>query len=1188
MERVGKRRGVWAAAIGAAILAVVLFLLCGAFTAHGQESVTLSGEGDTVRLTDTSYTKEQSFAYTARVRFASGNAGGLVFGGSDTGVYAFIVDRGENKVKLLHYERQDADSAWGATEIGTEPFIGLGATEWEANNVKDRVRGVSEFLLRVTYDAETEKFRVYADGIERLRSEENWLIKDYNGFTIDGYEGGKIGYHVFNSSAVFDDVAFGEDVAVYNEAYRPQYHYTHAVHWNNDPNGMVYYNGYYHLFYQHNPYGKTWGDMYWGHARSADLLHWENMPICLFPDERGFMWSGSAYADTQNRSGLFSSEQGGLIAYFTREAGRQEQVLMHSDNEGLTWKKDGIAIADTDNTTGNPAFRDPKIFTINDTTYGILVGGGVYQFFTSTDLKTWKYSSRLPVDAECPDIVRISADDGQERWVITLSGRQYMVGTLAYEDGVVKLYNEQGKELTGGYEGAQNDATLADCGLRPYDNATDAYATQSFSITDPSAKYYGKTIGISWFNSPLIDNASAMAALRDPWNGGFTFPVQYGLHKTDDGYRLSLLPVEELAAWETGDALIDVTEDTAVTATSQNLLADVQAAQADITARIAFGEGAAFGFRVQEGTDGYVEVGYTDADGYYVDRTHAQNGGADIPRYALRYVSNVQADGVASFRILTDANSVEVFAEDGTVPFFAVTFPSQSAVHMSLFTQSDITVQQLTVKAVPSVWGNTKDGPCTVLRLSSDTLYLDGLFTPSRALAAFTDSDERVLWSASPAGIVTVTPDESGHAITVAAVKEGTATLTATCGTVRASATVYVGGDTAPTNIALNADGVRAGAWRLQNGNLVGQAAGDGYLLSQTQAADFNYTVCFSMQSEAAAVLFRADEKLSVYYVANYDRAAHTVKLWRVGEGAEAFNTRDDTQPFEYYAPDENNVKLTVRGEGTRIRVYVNGTLAFDVTDESEDAPAEGYLGLNVFNGTTQFSAVSMWQEKYTATAGQDLAVAIDSASRIRSFANFTQGNAPLYDALYTQNGVSVVLKAAYLASLPAGDYDMRVVTDNGAFAFTVTVQKATPTAVATEITSDMPVVIRVGSGAVTAVALDGTAVDAARYRVLNGQLYIESGVAAAGAHTLSVTVDGDVYEINFTVKAAQKIAPKAPKSKGGLSGGAIAGIVIACVVAAGGGAFCLYWFALRGKGKKGGASQTPDKQGDGNDSKEA
>ena len=157
----------------------------------------------------------------------------------------------------------------------------------------------------------------------------------------------------------------------YNETYRPQFHFTAKKNWLNDPNGCVYYNGLYHLFFQHNPKGMDWGHMTWGHAVSTDLIHWEQQLNAIRPDELGTIFSGSAVVDHHNTSGFQTGKEPPLVAAFTY-AGQfgnppkpYTQALAYSNNQGRTWKK----------YEGNPVLgnqsggsdRDPKLLWHEET-----------------------------------------------------------------------------------------------------------------------------------------------------------------------------------------------------------------------------------------------------------------------------------------------------------------------------------------------------------------------------------------------------------------------------------------------------------------------------------------------------------------------------------------------------------------------------------------------------------------------------------------------------------------------------------------------------------------------------------------------------------------------------------------------------------------------------------------------------
>jgi len=222
--------------------------------------------------------------------------------------------------------------------------------------------------------------------------------------------------------------------------------------WMNDPNGLVYYEGEYHLFYQYNPESNVWGPMHWGHAVSSDLIHWEELPIALYPDEHGTIFSGSAVVDTHDTSKFFDGRSG-IVAIFTHnEYCNQKQSIAYSRDNGRTWIK-----YDHNPIIHNPGirdFRDPKVFWHEETGKWVMLVacGDRVSFFSSLDLKKWNYISEFGVDEgshggvwECPDIFKLSVDEDKEnqKWVLKVditdgafaggSGGQYFIGEF---DGI--------------------------------------------------------------------------------------------------------------------------------------------------------------------------------------------------------------------------------------------------------------------------------------------------------------------------------------------------------------------------------------------------------------------------------------------------------------------------------------------------------------------------------------------------------------------------------------------------------------------------------------------------------------------------------------------------------------------------------------------------------------------------------
>src|SRR5688572_5533514 len=223
----------------------------------------------------------------------------------------------------------------------------------------------------------------------------------------------------------------------FTEQHRPQFHFSPPTSWMNDPNGMVFHNGEYHLFYQFYPDSNVWGPMHWGHAISKDMIYWEHLPIALYPDSLGYIFSGSAVVDHQNTSGLGIKDTPPMVAMFTyhlmegEKAGRndyQTQGIAYSLDNGRSWTK-----YDQNPVLKNPGikdFRDPKIFWYEGSKKWILILAvqDHIELFESPDLKSWSKNSEFGLGVgshggvwECPDLFPLKVDGGEEKWVMLVS-----------------------------------------------------------------------------------------------------------------------------------------------------------------------------------------------------------------------------------------------------------------------------------------------------------------------------------------------------------------------------------------------------------------------------------------------------------------------------------------------------------------------------------------------------------------------------------------------------------------------------------------------------------------------------------------------------------------------------------------------------------------------------------------------
>lgn len=307
--------------------------------------------------------------------------------------------------------------------------------------------------------------------------------------------------------------------------FRPYYHFTPPANWMNDPNGMIFYGGSYHLYYQYHPKSAVWGPMHWGHAMSRDLIHWDHLPVAIFPDHNGMIFSGSVVYDKENSSGLFENG-GGLVAIFTQHLERdgqmpiQQQSIAYSLDEGLSYIP----------YTGNPViknteiehFRDPKVFWYQPTNRWVMVmAGGVIRIFTSANLIDWKLESEYPeYFSECPDLFPLKEESGTERWVLNLGGVSYVIGR---------------------FDGSH---FFAETPMLQLNYGPDCYSTMSFN-DEP----LGRRIMLNCMTSFKLPNWGYAALTPTyPWRTAMTVPVELGLSTSPEGdIIMTQRPIKEIA-----------------------------------------------------------------------------------------------------------------------------------------------------------------------------------------------------------------------------------------------------------------------------------------------------------------------------------------------------------------------------------------------------------------------------------------------------------------------------------------------------------------------------------------------------------------------------------------------------------------------------------------------------------------
>ena len=1066
-------------------------------------AVNMESKTDSFTLSEINYTSNDKFVYTATVSFDNGVAAGLVFGAEDGSHYwVFNVDRGSNRVKLIYFTVENGETK--AVELLTDYFIGNDKmTDSERHLVGSKVATIDKVQLKVVITPESEGVyaEFYADNIRRFgidnTIELNSLSLLPEGVT---YDGGNIGFNCFSSKVKFADIYYGKsDYSYYTELYRNQYHFSQYAHWNNDPNGLVYYDGYYHLFYQHHPFSNYWADMYWGHARSKDLVHWELLPICLFPDAdwgdraAGYMWSGTAYEYRKGDSVAIdelnwfpSGEGNGLIAFYTRDGSMQDQMIMSSDDGGLTWSKRKMIpqtnATSVDGIYHKVACRDPKIFPVETqdgktTVWGMALTGQQENrvwFLKSTNLLDWEYAGQFNAIApECPDVVTLTANDGKTYTVMSFSGREYIVGNMIYDGHNIIFTDKDGGSID------QGDFQRMDFG-------TDSYATQTFSIRDTESDYFGKTVSLSWFAGvPANTDSGIYANARKVWNGsGMTIPVVWGLATEGNGYILTQTPiVKDNDTYEKNNLLS--LNNVSINASSENVLADVNTHIFEMALSIDNPNNESISIKINVSDDEYTEIGWNAEEGYFVDRRFTSSAGLNIKDYRFRYTSGPRDFGTQDFYILSDNGGVEVFCDDFKIPFYLLTLASPYSVSAELKVSGNVRINNLTLNEIGSIWrnGDTVDGE-TVLYVSDETVELDTFITKEKEITAFSTSGGEITWDLESGNNVVSLENKVGGVI-INALSTGKATISVTCGNQRKVIDVTVYNGSPDSDIPFSSDGIISGDWIANGTDIIAQSpAGDGYILSNLRATDFNCSVTFSLDAVAAAFIFRANEDMSEYIIFNYDNNEKIVKMWsQNGEIGRASAPNVNT----------NNVVLRVEAQGKLIKAYINGNLAIDVV-LSDEEPTEGLFGLNVYSGKATFKSVVNFNGQYTYNGTGSLTVAGDSKQVITSLYNKTLQNTKVDKAFYTNDGRNLIIDATYFELLPVGTYTFKAFGDSSAYEFTVNV-----TAVTTTTLKDMTIqkgcnaVIYLGNINVDTVTVNGKQLSEEQYKIENLMLTISS-----------------------------------------------------------------------------------------------
>jgi fructan beta-fructosidase len=750
----------------------------------------------------------------------------------------------------------------------------------------------------------------------------------------------------------------------YGEAYRGQFHFSPRAGWMNDPNGLLYYRGQYHFFFQHNPHGLAWDTMHWGHATSTDLVHWTQKPIALEPGVHpGDLWSGAGVVDSSNTSGLKTGADDPIVVF----SGTNGVTVDYSTDGARTFQSfaGGRKVAVPSGTS-----RDPKVFWDSARGRWVMVvfsdgGGNGANFYTSPDLLNWTSRSRYGADwmFECPDFFAMPYQ-GSMVWVLTCASGLYVVG---------------------GFDGA----TFSTTWITP--------VRMDWGRNDAGGTFYA---GQTFNNMPDGRRVQMVWQPSNPggtWTNNASFPAELGLVATPAGPRITRQPVAEIALLRSDSATFGARTITADPAGDPFAGIGADTYEISATFDLSGATASRFGFQLHRRADGTFDRAVV------YDRAAQTLDGAPL----------APAGSLIKVRLLVDRGQLEIFGNDGLMSKTDnVRFDSASGSQgIKLYAEGgSVRLVSAEMHRIGSAWGvgeptlvSTLAGPWhavagtweDVTAGKRGTAGGDGFYLSSTTAGDFTYEGDLRLDTARAAGLtfrgsytanidaaglvklwrpgrdvaVYSTPIQTGRSYHLKIVCAGSrmqvyldhssspvidATDTA-YGSGLLGANVFSGMGTVQ-NLVLGGPGFVtsnvAGPWHPVGGTwtvtpapragLHGTNGSDAFFLSSTTVADMVYEGDLTVvNGVAAALTFRASADASGHYTANIDTTG-VVKLWRPGQDLGAYGT-----PIL----EGRTYHLKVAATGARLQVYFDHgtTPVIDVTDS---AYAAGLLGVNIFRGS--------------------------------------------------------------------------------------------------------------------------------------------------------------------------------------------------------------------------------------------
>ncbi len=477
--------------------------------------------------------------------------------------------------------------------------------------------------------------------------------------------------HLADNAIAWKEIKLSDQLDDSNrEKFRPLYHFTPKYGWMNDPNGMVYLDGEYHLFYQYNPYGSMWGNMHWGHAVTKDLVTWEHLPVAISPDSLGTIFSGNCVVDKENVSGFGKDA---IVAFYTSAGEMQTQSIAYSNDKGRTFHKYGnnpVLKADI------PDFRDPNVFYHEPTGKWIMVvaAGQEIWFYSSANLRDWVYESTFGEGYgnhggvwECPDLLELAVegDPSDKRWVLLVN-----INPGGIFGGSATQY------FTGTFDGKAFSCESTPETTKWMDWGKDHYATVTWANAPE-----GRAIALAWMSNWQYANEVPTQQYRS----ANSVPREIALYLDKEEAYLLNFPVKELEKLrgephEMGGFTVDKSYNIETLLDKNEGTYEIEVELENIHAEV-------FGFKLFNGKGEYIDLYYNLPEHQFcMDRTKSGLTGfsRDFPAVTA---APVERSGTYTLRIYVDSSSVECFAGDGKFVMTNLVFPDEPYNRMSFYSK---------------------------------------------------------------------------------------------------------------------------------------------------------------------------------------------------------------------------------------------------------------------------------------------------------------------------------------------------------------------------------------------------------------------------------------------------------------------------------------------------------------------